>query len=98
LYPAETLARSFETALVSLASAGVDSATAFYVIMTATTYTFGFVIEEQASPKLHDVDLAQFLTPYPHIATAAARTMRHPEAMNESFLVGLDYIIKGSQA
>jgi AcrR family transcriptional regulator len=99
LYPAESLARSLETALVSLHSAGVDLQTARRIVTTATTYTFGYVIEEQAAPKPEDlagVDLEDFLTPYPNLAKVATAATRARESVDEDFMTGLQYIMKGS--
>ncbi|HVV67095.1 MAG TPA: TetR/AcrR family transcriptional regulator C-terminal domain-containing protein [Candidatus Saccharimonadales bacterium] len=99
LSPAITLARSLEAGLISLSSAGFDLKTARQIMVTATTYTFGCVIEEQAGPtpeQLAAIDLQAFLEPYPHIAEALDGDLRHPESQSKYFLQGLEYIIRGA--
>jgi TetR/AcrR family tetracycline transcriptional repressor len=96
LYPAVTLARLTDITIESLLSAGIDMQTARHICMTATHYTFGYVIEEQAAPtaeQLENIDMVAFLEPYPSMAKAI-------EGINftrvDDFLIGLDYIIAGA--
>ena len=99
LYPAVTLARSFEAGLASLSTAGINLKMARQIMMTATNYTFGYVIEEQAAPtpeQLADFDLDAFLEPYPLMAEAIDEIDRGPAARDEDFLRGLQYIIGGA--
>lgn len=99
LYPAVTLATITETGMASLMSAGVNIKTARYILLTATHYTFGHVIEEQAAPtpeQVAEFDVQSFLGHYPHIAKALSEAYEEdPEA---NFVVGLRYIIVGGIA
>jgi TetR/AcrR family tetracycline transcriptional repressor len=110
LYPAMTLAKSFDTAILSLHSDGISLKVARHIITTATYYTFGFVIEEQASPTpepLVDFDIETFLAPYPSMLAALSETrLMSDSKVNTSeigvhtendFEIGLQYIIKGSE-
>ncbi len=101
LYPAVTLAKSLECGLISLASAGLSLQSARQIMTTATTYTFGYVIEEQAAPTTEEMaqfDLSEFLAPYPHMAQALGKDDRSAEAQERDYLAGLGYIIRGSTA
>jgi TetR/AcrR family tetracycline transcriptional repressor len=101
LYPAVSLARLLETSLVSLLSAGIELQDARRIAMTMINYTFGFVIEEQAAPgpeELAKVDLERFLAPYPRMAESVKDIDRSHEAVDEDFMIGLGYIIKGALA
>jgi TetR/AcrR family tetracycline transcriptional repressor len=97
-YPEVTLAKSLECSLISLSSAGVDLRTARKIITTATTYTFGYVIEEQAAPtkeQLLQYDVEDFLKSYPNIARAFNEG-RSKEAEDRDYLDGLKCIIAGA--
>jgi TetR/AcrR family tetracycline transcriptional repressor len=99
LSPAVTLAKSLEAGLVSLSTAGIDLKTARQIMVTATNYTFGYVIEEQAAPtpeQLAGFDLDAFLEPYPLMMKAIGQIDRGPSARDEDFLRGLQYIVGGS--
>lgn len=102
LYPAVTLAKSFECGLISLTSGGLTLAQARGVMITATTYTFGYVIEEQAAPtpeQLAQFDLAGFLKDYPYLAESLRHDdFKSPEAQDEKFQAGLHYIMNGVTA
>lgn len=98
LYPALTLALSLETALMSLYSGGVDLQTARRITMTAKTYTFGYVIEEQSAPtaeQLQNIDVDAFFAPYPHIAQAMDEATQNQRSPDEDFIIGLQYIVRG---
>jgi TetR/AcrR family tetracycline transcriptional repressor len=101
LYPAVSLGGLFECALESMQSAGIDSKTSRHILMTATTYTFGFVIEEQASPSSQEVDMlhnkAQFPA-YPHIAKAVQEAHQTKRSFDKDYTIGLQYILKGSMS
>jgi TetR/AcrR family tetracycline transcriptional repressor len=111
LYPAMTLAKSFDTALLSLRSQGVQLTTARHLVTTATYYTFGFVIEEQASPspeELTNFDFETFLQPYPNMQDALSEAGLMPLSRihniselemhtDNDFQTGLEYIINGSK-
>jgi TetR/AcrR family tetracycline transcriptional repressor len=99
LYPAVTLTKLFEQTLVSLNGAGLDLETAYHVIETATRYTFGFVIEEQAAPtsdQLAMVNADALMAPFPFMARAIAQMERNGVDRDADFAVGLRYILKGS--
>jgi TetR/AcrR family tetracycline transcriptional repressor len=101
LYPAVTLAKSLECGLLSLTSGGVDLQTARTIMITATNYTFGYVIEEQASPtkeEIANIDLEAFLAPYPNMAQAISGFDGSQEVRDKDYLTGLQYIIRGSTA
>lgn len=101
LQPAVTLGNLFECVLESLESSGMDGQTARHILMTASTYTFGFVIEEQASPNPEEIDMLKldaFQTPYPHIAKVMKEAHRNHRDLDHDYKVGLDYIIKGAAA
>jgi len=97
LYPAVTLARSLECGLASLTSDGVSLDTARRIMWTATTYTFGYVIEEQSSPSPEHMawpDMEAFLNAYPHM-TQAMRTYQHStHASDDEYLAGLQLIVR----
>jgi TetR/AcrR family tetracycline transcriptional repressor len=101
LYPAVTLAKIFELAIGSLHEAGLNIVDARHIIMTASTYTFGFVIEEQASPSMeliggHIDDLAQ---DYPATAESIRAALQaNPTHDNtHEFNAGLKLIINGAK-
>ena len=99
LYPAVTLAKSFECSLQSLRSAGLDLETARHIILTATHYTFGHVIEEQAMPSAQQFSAAlehDFFGSYPNLQAIMERKKLSAADRDDDFAVGLGYIIKGS--
>jgi TetR/AcrR family tetracycline transcriptional repressor len=101
LYPAVSLGALFEYTLESLLSAGIDSKTSRLILMTVTTYTFGFVIEEQASPNPQELDMLQnkgqaFFSSYPHLVQVAQEAHQHKRSFGEDYITGLQYILKGS--
>jgi TetR/AcrR family tetracycline transcriptional repressor len=98
-----TLAKSLEYSIASIVSAGVDLNTALHVAITVNRYTFGYVIEEQASPtmdeiqKLPDGYISSFLKQYPNLAAATDHLKRNVVNEDKSFTIGLQYIIRGSE-
>jgi TetR/AcrR family tetracycline transcriptional repressor len=101
LYPAVTLARSLECGLVSLNSAGIELSAARKIMTTATTYTFGYVIEEQAAPTEEEMarfDIEAFLEPYPNMARALSEYGSGKRSQDDDYLTGLNYIIEGAGA
>ncbi|MDR3316375.1 MAG: TetR family transcriptional regulator, partial [Coriobacteriales bacterium] len=91
LFPAVTLGRFMENALISLESAGVDLKVATHILITATRYTFGYVIEEQADQNagampLDPPDHPREVEPFPYLLKALGSLM----AMNsdERFIIG----------
>jgi TetR/AcrR family tetracycline transcriptional repressor len=101
LQPAVTLAKLFEYCLISVNSSGKSLKEARYVLMTATTYTFGFVIEEQSSPsdeeigamRLEDMELR-----FPNIVKATKEAHVSFRDLDKDYKIGLDYIIKGASS
>jgi len=101
LNPAKTLAQLFDNCILSLTSAGIDQKTALYITMTATQYTFGFVIEEQAGPKPEDITTfvdREFSDAYPSLARAVKEYRKGTDIENKAYAAGLQLIIKGAQA
>jgi TetR/AcrR family tetracycline transcriptional repressor len=99
IFPATTLAKSFECALISLESAGIELAKSRHIIATATHYTFGHVIEEQAAPtqeRIATIDMDELRKSYPHIANILKNIEHTQESANSDFVIGLEYIIRGS--
>lgn len=98
LYPAVTLAKSLEYSLISLCSDGIDLEKARMITLTATNYTFGYVIEEQSSPSEEEMatfDLQTFLAPYPLMAKSLEGY--DSKSRDEDYLTGLQYIISGAE-
>jgi TetR/AcrR family tetracycline transcriptional repressor len=78
LYPAVTLARISEACLQALHAAGIDLLEARTIAMTVIHFTFGHVIEEQASPsqeELRQINLEDMKQSYPLMATALQRVL-----------------------
>lgn len=99
MYPAVTLSELFEQTLASLESAGLDLQTAYHIALTVTRYTFGFVIEEQASPTAEEaasVDVLAHMAPFPLMARVMTELGHSGPERADDFAVGLDYILKGS--
>jgi TetR/AcrR family tetracycline transcriptional repressor len=99
LIPAITLGKLFEDSLISLTSAGFETQTARRILMTATTYTFGFVIEEQSSPDYNEVEVmkAKLMNmPFPKITEAFEQAHKSDRNLDSDFEAGLEFIIKGA--
>lgn len=100
LYPAIALAKLSDVSIGSLHSAGIDLQTARRIVMTTTTYTFGYVIEEQAAPTAEDmaaIDIPVFLAPYPYLAGSLVGT-HDMESPDDVYLAGLRWIVAGASA
>jgi TetR/AcrR family tetracycline transcriptional repressor len=98
-YPATALSDLFEACLASLESAGLDLRSAYHITVTATRYTFGYVIEEQASPTVEELaatDVSAHLEPYPLVRRVIAELEAAGVDEDADFAIGLDYILKGS--
>jgi TetR/AcrR family tetracycline transcriptional repressor len=98
-YPATMLSELFEQTLASLQSAGLDLRTAYHIAVTATRYTFGYVIEEQASPtpeEMAHIDVKTLLEPYPLSMQVVTELETAGIDEDADFAVGLGYILKGS--
>jgi TetR/AcrR family tetracycline transcriptional repressor len=99
LFPAVTLGQLFECTLESLESAGIDLQTARHILMTTSTYAFGFVIEEQAAPNPEEVDMLDqeaMTARFPYAVRAMQEAHRLDRNMDHDYEVGLGYIIRGS--
>jgi TetR/AcrR family tetracycline transcriptional repressor len=99
IYPATALSDLFEASLASLTSAGLDLQTAYHIAVTASRYTFGYVIEEQASPsfeELGEADVIAHLAPYPLVTRVISELDAAGIDEDADFVIGLDYILKGS--
>jgi len=100
IYPAVTLGKFFENVLKSLTSSGIDTLHALHILGAAITYTFGFVIEEQSSPSVEKTDmlgLDSYMTSFPNIVQAMEEVHRKPRDLENEYLIGLRFIIKGSE-
>jgi TetR/AcrR family tetracycline transcriptional repressor len=99
LRPAVTLGNLFESVLGMLTQAGFSIRQARQILMTTTTYTFGFVIEEQAGPNnseqiMHGEDTIADTFPLIFESMKDARTENRD--MKQEFLTGLTYVIQGA--
>jgi TetR/AcrR family tetracycline transcriptional repressor len=73
IYPAVTLARLSEACIDAIHSGGIDLRQARTIAMTVIHFTFGHVIEEQASPseaELRQMNLEDLRQSYPLMAAA----------------------------
>jgi len=101
LYPAETLAQLIDYSIQSLTSSGISLEETRTIHMTALTYTFGFVIEEQSSPRpdeLIDFDIFHTLSDYPYLKEMVATIDMSTEASSRQYEAGLAAIIRGSSS
>jgi TetR/AcrR family tetracycline transcriptional repressor len=96
-YPVITLGKIFETSLISLRNGGFDLTTALLTTMTATNYTFGYVIEEQASPTFEQMaDIVDEIRgEYPVTAEAIKAVSDAKLSSSDGFRAGLKLIISG---
>jgi AcrR family transcriptional regulator len=99
IYPAVTLGKVFEVAAESLQSAGFDLLATRSLMITAITYTFGYVIEEQSSPSPDDlkgVDLDNFLSNFPATAAAIKAAQKAHKTDDDDYNAGLQLIVAGA--
>lgn len=99
IYPAVTLGKIFEVSAESLQTAGFDLLATRSLMITAVTYTFGYVIEEQSSPSPDDLkgaELADFLENFPATAAAIKAAQKAHKTEDDDFNAGLQLIIKGA--
>jgi TetR/AcrR family tetracycline transcriptional repressor len=83
IYPALTLARLSEACLEAIHTAGIDLLQARTIAMTVIHFTFGHVIEEQASPseeELREMNLEEMKDSYPLMATALQQVLAADQA------------------
>jgi TetR/AcrR family transcriptional regulator, tetracycline repressor protein len=99
LYPAVSLGNLFERTLESIHSSGVDLTTSRRILMAVTTFTFGFVIEEQASPGLPELEMLknkELSSRYPYILKASEEAHTNGRNVDDDYKACLQYILKGS--
>jgi len=97
---AVTLLQLFEFAIESLVTAHVPGEKALSITQTAIHYTFGCVIEEQSSPTPQQAarfNPGVFLASYPYFKKAMIAHSKKRGVRNKDFLMGLQYIIRGSE-
>jgi len=100
MYPAKTLAQIFDDCALSLTSAGIDQKTTTHTIMTAVHFTFGFVIEEQSSPRTEETrsfNQADFLADYPNFRNMVEETVHDAGLGERMHAAGIQLIIKGAE-
>ena len=98
LYPAVTLARLTEACLRALLSAGLTLQQARTLTLTVKDFTFGRVIEEQASPTAEEVrrmDLQDFAEAYPLLAFAIHEVAEARQTNDDDFDASLRLILRG---
>ncbi len=99
LHRAVTLAQLFVSIVDGLRAEGFQADEARWLCRTVVSYTFGFVIEEQAGPTPDTIAQLQATGPYPPLLTAVLEDVgashRDPQI---DFSMGLRYIIAGAQA
>lgn len=95
-FPAVTLLKILELGLESLTSAGMDLRCADLINATAIHFTFGRVIEEQASPSLEEIeqlDLVRLFEAHPLFAQSVQQTVEDAKAGYDEFEDSLRLII-----
>jgi TetR/AcrR family tetracycline transcriptional repressor len=99
LHRAVTLAQLFVSIMDALRAVGFQADEARWLCVTVVSYTFGFVIEEQAGPTPETIAQLKATGPYHPFLTAV---LEDGSASNRDrqtdFLMGLHYIIAGAQA
>ena len=98
-FPAVTLGKLFNSQLESLHSAGLSLAMAARIATAATTYTFGYVIEEQASPtneELANFDFSIIQDSAPLVAELMTSQQGQRGDATSQYLSGLELIIDGA--
>jgi TetR/AcrR family transcriptional regulator, tetracycline repressor protein len=99
LHRAVTLAQLFVTIVDALRAEGFGADEARWLCVTVVSYTFGFVIEEQAGPTPETIAQLQATGPYHPFLTAVLEDVSasHRDRQTD-FGMGLHYIIAGAQA
>ena len=90
------MAKISEEAIKTLSNAGVDLYQARLLVLTATRYTFGHVIEEQNVPSeenVIDFDTEQFKKEHPFTSKAVEEYFNSGQTVDDLFNNGLDIII-----
>lgn len=97
LHRAVTLAQLLQCISGGLQAAGFGADEARWLRTTVVSYTFGFVIEEQAGPTPSIIAQLQASGAHHPLFSAALVDGALPDAHTD-FLIGLRYIIAGAQA
>ena len=98
LHRAVTLAQLFVGIADALRAEGFQADEARWLCMTVVSYTFGFVIEEQAGPTPDTI--AQFQATgshHPFLTAVLADVSARDLDLQTDFRMGLNYIITGAQ-
>ncbi len=99
LHRAVTLAQLFVCIVGALRAEGFQADEARWLCMTVVSYTFGFVIEEQAGPTPDTIAQLQATGPYHPFLTAVLQDVGARDLdLQTDFRMGLHYIIAGAQA
>ena len=99
LHRAVTLAQLFVGIADALRAEGFQADEARWLCMTVVSYTFGFVIEEQAGPTPETIAQLQATGPYHPLLTALLEDVSARDLdLQTDFRMGLNYIITGAQA
>ncbi len=99
LHRAVTLAQLFVCIVGALRAEGFQADEARWLCMTVVSYTFGFVIEEQAGPTPDTIAQLQATGPYHPFLTAVLEDVGARDLdLQTDFRMGLHYIIAGAQA
>jgi AcrR family transcriptional regulator len=99
LHRAVTLAQLFVTIMGALRAEGLQADEARWLCVTVVSYTFGFVIEEQAGPTAETIAQLRATGPYhPFLTTVLEDVSVSNRDRQTDFMMGLHYIIVGAQA
>jgi len=99
LHRAVTLAQLFASIVDALRAEGFGADEARWLCVTVVSYTFGFVIEEQAGPTAETIAQLQATGPHHPFLTALLEDGRARDLdLQTDFRMGLHYIITGAQA
>lgn len=92
-----TMAKISEVAIQSLHSAGMSIWKSRLIVLTATHYTFGHVIEEQTSPpspeEIKNFDLEQFKKEHPLVVQGIEEYFASGRTVDDLFHDGLKIIV-----
>src|SRR6266498_825969 len=98
LHRAVTLAQLFASIVDALRAEGFGADEARWLCVTVVSYTFGFVIEEQAGPTPDTIAQLQETGPHHPFLTALLEDGRARDLdLHTDFRMGLHYIITGAQ-
>ena len=99
LHRAVTLAQQFVGIADALRAEGFQADEARWLCMTVVSYTFGFVIEEQAGPTPDTIAQLQATGSHHPFLTAVLEDVSARELdLHTDFRMGLNYIITGAKA